>query len=209
MYTRLQGHLALLCFAALLASIGPAAAQQSEMERLRQCDRDLCSIIRTPSEDGEPLKCDLSRTWYKDDLDKAARSRGMPWLFGDTRCTLKLDIARSILSKALGEDAYTLKIPEQPASCEVEYKGERYPIQFTVAPLIEFQDGQATSMTLGVKDIKANAVITALLWSAAKLQDSLGLYQDDLVREVNRYIERQCRARPIGRRQVLLEMPPR
>ena len=131
----------------------------------------------------------------------------MPWLFGDTRCTLKLDIARSILSKALSEDAYTLKIPRQPASCEVEYKGEHYPIQFTVAPLIEFRGGQATSVGLDVEDIKANAVITALLWSATKLQNGLGLYQNDLVREVNRYIERQCRARPGGRRQVLLEGP--
>jgi hypothetical protein len=209
MYTRWRGRVALLCFAALLTLACPVAAEPSELERLQQCSRDLCDIIRTPSAGGEPLQCDLSRTWYKDDLDKAARSKGLAWLFGDAHCTLKLDIVRSILSKALAEDTYALKIPDQPASCEVEYKGERYPIQFTVAPLIEFRDGQATSVALGVKDIKANAVITALFWSATKLQDGLGLYQDDLVREVNRYVERQCRARPSGRRQVLLGTPAR
>jgi hypothetical protein len=44
-----------------------------------------------------------------------------------------------------------------------------------------------------------------VLWSATKLQQSLGLYQDDFVRGVNRYLERQCRARPGGRRQVRLD----
>ncbi len=207
MYTRLRSTvpLFLLAVAALLIGVDTALAQTSELERLQQCDRDLCDILRAPADSGKPLQCDLSRTWYKEQIDKATRSKGVPWLLGDARCTLKLDIGRAVLSRAISEENYRLKVPEQPARCEIEYRQERYPVAFTFAPEFEFRDGQAISVSLGIKNIKANPLVTALMWSVTKLQDSLGLYEDDVLREVNRYIERQCRARPNGRRQVKLE----
>jgi hypothetical protein len=207
MYTKWRACLSLisLCLAAFGAASGPASAQQTEMERLQQCDRDLCAMLRAPSSSGPGLQCDLSKTFYKEQIDKALRSRRLGWIFGDAHCTAKLDVTRSIIAKAMIEDSYTLKVPEQPAACEVEYNGARYPVKVTMAPEITFRDGRATAVELGVRDIEANPVIKAVLWSAAKLQQSLGLYQDDFVRGVNRYVERQCRARPGSRRQVRLD----
>ena len=206
MYTRSRGSLSLISFAAasLLAGLGGAAAQGSEMERLHQCDRDLCAILRAPIASGAPLQCDLARTWYKEQIDKALRPKNIPWMFGDAYCTLKLDVERGLLTKAMTEARYTLRVPEQPASCEVDYKGTRYPVKVTLAPEITFRRGRATAVELGIRDIEANPIVKALLWSASKLQSSLGLYQDDFVRGVNRYIQRSCRARPGSRRQVML-----
>jgi hypothetical protein len=181
------------------------AQQTTELERIAQCDRDLCGIIRAPAEEGRPLRCDLGRTFYKEQLDKLARSKRLIWPFGDARCTLNVDVERAILARSMTENRYTLKLPKHPASCEVEYKGERYPVIVQLAPEIHFRDGRATSVTLGVQEIEANILIKALLWSASKLEDSFGLFQTDFVRGVNRYVERHCRARPSGRRQVRID----
>lgn len=207
MYTRQRGSLSLFSLSVAILAAGwtaPAAAQRSEMERLQQCDRDLCAILSTPSRGGEPLQCDLAKTWYKEQIDKVLRAKGLGWSFGDADCTLKLDIERSILTKAMTRNSYTLRVPEQAANCEVEYRGSRYPVKVTLAPEIRFARGRAATVSLGVRDIDANPIVKVLLWSATKMQSSLGLYQDDLVRGVNRYIVRECRAKT-GRRQARLE----
>jgi hypothetical protein len=207
MYTRWRPRLSSLSFmiVALMACAVPASAQMSELEQIQQCNRDLCSILRAPSTDGRPLQCDLSRTFYKEQIDKALRPKKLGWIFGDANCTLKLDVPRAMLAKAMTEDRYTLKVPEQPAACDVDYNGTRYPVKVTMAPEIAFRNGRARSVTLGVRDIDANLVIKAALWSAFKLQSSMGLYQDDFVRAVNRYVDRDCRARPMSRRQARLD----
>lgn len=207
MYTRRRGSLSLISFAlaGAVAWGNSALAQGTEMERLQQCDRDLCAILSAPSRSGAPLQCDLSKTWYKEQIDKALRPKRLGWVFGDADCKLKLEIERGLLAKAMTQKSYTLRVPEQPASCEVEYRGSRYPVKVTLAPEIRFARGRATAVTLGVRKIEANTIIKALLWSASKLQSSMGLYQDDFIKGVNRYIERECRAKSGGRRQVRLE----
>jgi hypothetical protein len=207
MYTRQRGCLSLISlWLAILAAgwAAPARAQGTEMERLQQCDRDLCAILSAPSRGSGPLQCDLSKTWYKEQIDKIMRPKGLGWVFGDADCKLKLDIERSRLARAMTHNSYTLRVPEQAASCEVEYRGSRYPVTVTLAPEIRFARGRATAVSLGVRGIKANPIVKALLWSATKLQSSMGLYQDDIVRGVNRYIGRECRVKS-GRRQARLE----
>src|SRR5262249_7433496 len=157
-----------------------------------QCDRDLCDIIRTPKEAGPGLKCDLSMTWYKEELEKVAKEKGLTWVLGDAQCAIKLNVGRSTLTPALTDTAYQLKVPEQAGTCEVEYKGTRYPVKATVAPEVKFQDGKATAVTLGIHNIEANWAVKALVWSLAKTQEKLGLYHDEMVAGVNHYIEKEC-----------------
>jgi hypothetical protein len=213
MYTRIRGGMSAFCliFAATLIGVAlPRAWAQAstELDRIAQCDRDLCSIIRAPGGEGRPLRCELGRTFYKEQLDKLARSRRLIWPFGDARCTLNVDVQRAILARSMTDDRYTLKLPKHPASCEVEYRGERYPVTVQIAPEVKFEDGRATSVTLGVQEVEANIVIKALLWSASKLEDSFGLFQDDFLRGINGYVEQHCRARPSSRRQVRIDGKP-
>jgi hypothetical protein len=207
MYTRF--HVVALLFSAVVATIltgdGEARAQASPMERLQQCDRDLCNILRMPTEPGRPLQCELSQTWYKDQIEKVAKSKGLTWVLGDAHCKLKLNIARAVISRAVTEDSYKLKVPDQAATCDVQYRGSLYPVKVSVAPEIEFRNGKAVTVMLGIGDIEANAIVKALVWSAAKLQEKMGLYQEDFVKGINRYIEHECRAKPGGRRQAGLE----
>jgi hypothetical protein len=181
------------------------APPANDAERAAQCDRDLCAIIRVPSTEGRPLRCDLGITLYKEQIDKAARSKRLIWPFGDARCTLSLDVRRALLARTMTQDHYTLKLPKQPAHCDVDYRGTRYPMTVQLAPEIEFRDGRATSVKFGVQEIQGNMLVRALIWSTARLEDNFGLLQGDVVAGVNQYIERHCRARPAGRRQVRLD----
>jgi hypothetical protein len=201
----LRRRAAVLALGGMLAVLGGGAgAQPTDLERLRQCDRDLCAIIAAPTLPGPPLRCDLAATWYKEQIDRAARSKNLVWPFGDIRCTLGLTVERKILGDAVAEPNARLVVPTQTANCEVEYNGARYPIALSLAPEIAFREGRAVSVSLGVKDVEANLVIETLLWSASKLQDSLGLFEQDFVRGVNRYIERQCPSRAGRGRQATL-----
>jgi len=204
----MRSHYAVCLFLAMSAhffGLSPEAAQaqSTEIERIQQCDRDLCGIIQSPSQSGRALQCDLGVTWYKEELDKAAKSKSLTWPFGDARCSLKLDVERASLAGAVTEKIYKLKLTEHAATCEVENNGTRYPATVKLAPEIEFNAGNATSASLQVTDIEANVLVKGLIWSVAKLEANFGLFQKDLVIGLNAYLER-CRSRPGGKRQVQL-----
>ncbi len=207
MYTKLGGRVSAFSFmlAALLffGAGGRVCAQsESEAERLSRCSRDLCEMLRMPFKQGGPLRCEVGRTLYKEQIDKAMRRRSLMWPLGDARCTVTLDIERGIITRAMTQDRYTLKLPKQPAACDVEYKGAKYPVTLAIAPEIEFSGGRATSVRLGVQDIQANVLLKAAIWSAAKLEDRVGVFQADFVSGVNTYIGSMCKAKPSARRQA-------
>jgi hypothetical protein len=207
MYTRFRSALSRFSFAAALAiaGYGQASAQGTDLERLARCDRDLCDMIRAPNAAGKALECDLGMTWYKEQIEKVAKDKGLPWMLGDASCKMKLDVSRAVITEPLAKGDHRMKVPEQTATCEVEYKGSRYPVKVSVAPEIAFKNGKATEVNLGVKDIEANMIVKALVWSAAKVQEKTGAYQADFVKGVNTYIEKECRGRAKGKRQVELD----
>ncbi len=168
-------------------------AQLAETERLEQCDRDLCAIALHPREAGAPLRCDLTKTWYKDEIHTAWSKKRVPWPFGDAQCSLKLDVDRALLAGAVTNKKYTLKSPTLPVKCEVDRKGTRYPLAVTLTPEVEFKDGKATLVLLNVEKIKANAVIKSVVWTASKMESSFGVFQKDLLKGINEYITEYCR----------------
>jgi hypothetical protein len=208
MYTTTCGGVLLFSFITALFVPDYARAQGTDGERLAQCDRDLCDIIRVPSETGQPLRCDLGQTFFKEQTKKAARSKGLTWPLGDARCTVKLDVPRAVLARAMTKEEYTLRVPPHRVECEVGLGDGRYPATISLAPRVEFEDGRAKAVALGVEKIEANIVIRALLWTASKLDENLGLFEDDFVKGVNHYIARHCRARPSIRRNASVEAAP-
>ena len=93
---------------------------------------------------------------------------------------------------ALTTPQYTLKVEKQPVSCEIERSAEKYPIKMTLAPELKFKDGKATNASLHVDNIEGTTIIKGVVWTAATLEQNFGLFESDLVREVNKFIEKQC-----------------
>ena len=186
----------LLSFAGLWAESPVARAQASpprtDEEKLRQCDRDICGVITSRAAAGAPLQCDLAQTWYKEDIAKAVKKGRLSWPFGDARCTAKFEISRALFAAPFNEKAHTLKIPPQPVSCEIDNSGSRHELRAKMAPVIEFENGKAKSVSLGVTDIDGTAVVRNAVWAAWKFESAFGYFQADFVKGVNEYISEHC-----------------
>lgn len=190
----------LLSFVSLLAESPAARAQASppltDEEKLRQCDRDICGAVTNPAAGGAPPRCYLAQTWYKEDIAKAVKKGRLSWPFGDARCTAKFEISRVLFAAPFKETAYTLKIPAQPVSCEIDNAGSRHELRAKMAPVIEFENGKAKSVSLGVTDIDGTAVVRNVVWAAWKFESTFGYFQADFVKGVNEYITEHCPKQP-------------
>jgi hypothetical protein len=186
----------LLSFVSLWAESPVARAQVSppltDQEKLRQCDRDVCSVVTKPSAPGASVECDIAQSWSKEDIAKAVKKGKLSWPFGDARCTTKFEFSRALFAAPFKQKSYTLKLPAQPVSCEVDNSGSRHEVRAKMAPVIGFEDGKAKSVSLGVSDIEGTAVVRNVVWAAWKFEANFGYFQADFVKGVNEYITEHC-----------------
>jgi hypothetical protein len=186
----------LLSFVGLLAGAPAAWAQASppltDEERLRQCDRDMCSVIANPNAPGAALQCDLAQTWYKDEITKAVKKGKITWPYGDARCSAKFEFSRALLAAPFKQKTYTLKLPAHPVTCEIDNSGSRHELRAKMAPVIQFENGKAKSVSLGFSDIDGTAMVRNVVWAAWKFESTFGYFQADFVKGVNDYITEHC-----------------
>ena len=138
------------------------------------------------------MSCDISKTWGHQFIEDGIKEKSFKWGLGDARCLLKLDIARDLLVKALTEPDYVLEMPPHTASCDAETGSSITSVKITLAPKITFKAGVATSATLGVGEIEAPAAVKAVIWSAAKIEDTVGLFQKQMLKEINGFVAKRC-----------------
>jgi hypothetical protein len=177
-----------------LALTAPAFAQDSEADKakLAQCERDVCGIIVSKQKDGPDVTCDLTKTWAGEDIEKGAREKSVPWGFGKTQCSIKINAKRSILVQALTSPEYTIKAEKQTVSCEIERGTEKYPIKVSATPELKMKDGKVVGASLNIGEIEGATLIKGVVWTASTLEKNFGLFEKDLLREANKFIERQC-----------------
>jgi hypothetical protein len=190
---------AFLAFAAGFAGSALAQDAETEKQKLAQCEVDICRMIVEKTRDGGDLSCDLTKTWQQEDIEKGAQEKKLTWGFGRARCNVKIDIKRTDIVDAVTQPSYTLKVEKQPVECEIERNEEQYPIKMTLAPVLTFKDGKATQADLGVNDIEGTTVIKGVVWTAATLEQNFGLFQADILKEVNKFIATQCPRRIAGK----------
>ncbi len=61
-----------------------------------------------------------------------------------------------------------------------------------MAPELKFRDGSTTAVALHMDDIQGSPLIKGVVWTAATLEENFGILQNDMVREVNRFIKKEC-----------------
>ncbi len=185
--------LALSLTVAILALTGaqPAAADTSEeKQKLAQCANDICGVIVSKNPKGPEVTCDLTKTWEKDEIQKGAESKSIAWGLGSAKCSAKVSIKRADIVGALTSPEIKLKFGKQPFSCEIGT--DKYPISATLSPVLKFKDGTNTAASLRMEDIQGATLIKGVVWTAAALEQHLGVFEGDLVREVNRFIQKEC-----------------
>jgi hypothetical protein len=175
---------------ALALSHGASANSDEEKKKLYQCAKDLCGIILSKNPKGPDLTCDITKTWDKDKIQNGADSKNIAWGFGSVKCSAKFTIKRSDIVAALTSPEAKFKAGKQSTACEI---GEdRYPISATVSLELKFKNGTVAAASLPIEDIKGAVLIKGVVWTAAQLENHFGIFEKDLVREVNRFIQKEC-----------------
>lgn len=164
---------------------------KGEEAAIHDCDRRLCTILLKKSIDGPDLQCALTKTWGRSTIKKAD-SQQVAWGFGDARCSVEIKLSREQLIAAMTRDRATFRVPRHTAHCVVEQNGRLEKVTIILAPKIKFRNGRARAVWIRLKRIDGPVAITLTVETAAQLADTFGLFHRQMVKAINRYIERQC-----------------
>jgi len=188
---------AVLLGAVAIAMIGVPSTQafekpENERDVLKACEKRLCEIIVKKEASGGDLVCALSKTWAKSSIKGGIEKRSLSWGFGDARCSVDLTAKRDVILGAVTKPEHALELQPHTVKCEVERESEITPINVTLAPKVTFKAGKADQAWLNVTAIEAPAVVKGAIWTVAQVEDTFGLFQSDMISEINEFIEEKC-----------------
>jgi hypothetical protein len=189
--------LAGVAIALLLAVTAPIAKavafepRADEKERIKACEKSLCQLIVSKKPTNGNLQCPLSKAWSRKTM-KEGTARRLRWGFGAAKCEVDLQVPREMIVRALSAAEIKVTLPAHTVECEVERESTVDKAQITLAPIIEFKDGKAKKIWVNVTNIKAPGMIKGVVWSAAQLEDSVGVFHRRMIKAVNKFIAQQC-----------------
>jgi hypothetical protein len=189
------GMLGLSVLATVALAGRPARAEDSSKEVLEACALDICKVIVNRPDSGSDISCDLSKSWPKEEIAKNTAGKTISWALGDVHCAVKVDFSRAAIVSALKEKEYTLKAKPHNIACEVGKDGTMHPVKMTLEPVVTFKNGEAVSVALGASNIDAPVIISGALWTATQMEKHFGVFEKDMLREVNKFITKQCPAK--------------
>ena len=169
-------------------AIEPRADEKS---RLKACEKSLCQVVVSKKPASGDLQCPLSKVWSKKTM-KEGSAKKLRWGFGAAKCEVDLKVPRDMIVGALTAEEINVTLPTHTVDCEVERENSVDKAQITLAPIIEFKNGKARKIWVNVTDIKAPGVIKGVVWSAAQLEDSLGIFHRRMIKSVNKFLTEQC-----------------
>lgn len=165
---------------------------KDEKDKLKACETNLCSLVTKKAPSDGNLTCALSKTWAKDQIKEGSSSGKVSWGFGDARCSLDLQLPRSLVINALKNPDNTLQFPEHTVLCEIEREKEVTPVKLKLAPKITFKDGKAITAIVNLKDVEGPTTLKGLAFSVAKLEDGLGIFHKAMIKAINKQLYDKC-----------------
>lgn len=165
---------------------------EDERAVLKACEKRLCEMIVKKEASGDDLVCALSKTWAKSSIKGGIEKKSLSWGFGDARCSVNLTAKRDAIIGAVTRPEHALEFTPHTVKCEVERENEVTPINITLAPKVTFKAGKADQAWLNVTEIEAPTAVKGAIWTAAQLEDTFGLFQSDMISEINEFIGEKC-----------------
>jgi hypothetical protein len=182
---------------ALLACTGSAQALEEppgEAAELKACEKRICTMILEKNPKGEDLKCDVQKTWAKSTLE-GGEKKGVSWGFGDARCKADIKLERADIIGALTKPKHTIRIPAQEVHCVIEREGEIKPLVIKLAPKLTFKNGKADKVWINLENIEGPSDVKTTIWTAAKLEDSIGIFHRPMLKSIDKFVYKQCTKR--------------
>ena len=183
--------LAAVMLTAVAAHAGTLVVPDDELPKLKACEQRLCTMILNKEPAGDDFQCRASKTWAQETI-KGGENKTVRWGFGDAHCKLNFTLARSDIVSALTKAEFTLNIPSQSVKCEVDREGELKPVTAKLAPKIIFKNGQAEKIWINLTELNGPADIKGPIWTAANLEDTLGIFHASMIKSVNKFLYKRC-----------------
>jgi plasmid maintenance system antidote protein VapI len=192
----------------LVPHVGAAAtleAAPDEWDKLQACEQRVCTMI-LGKQATENVDCKVTKTWEKKTIKDGPSKDGVPtdqalkgdtpkpvsWGFGNAQCSAHLTLARSEIQSALTAAKHTINVPKQTVNCLVDRNGEIKPVTATLAPRIDFKAGQAHKVWINLTDMEGPSDVTSTVKTAAKLEDTLGLFHGSMIKSINKWMNQKC-----------------
>jgi hypothetical protein len=187
------GRMAIVAALLALASGAIAAPPDTpDKVQLKACEKAMCTIVTKKEAKGADLACKLTKSWTKDQIKDGVKKKQFSWGLGNARCNLDVNIYRSAIINAMTKPEQVLDFGPHAVKCMADQDGKDTPINVNLAPKVTFKGGKAVSVILAVKEIEAPGMIKTAIWSAATLQDKVGIFQKDILKAINEFTGSKC-----------------
>ena len=176
----------------IAGTVAALEEKKDEKEKLKACELNVCTLVTKKAPDAGDLTCALSKTWAKDKLKQGSASGKLSWGFGDARCTVDLTLPRASVIAALKSPDYTLQFAEHTVNCEIEGDKDVTKVVAKLSPKVVFKAGKAKTVLINLKEVEGPTTMKALAFTAAKLEDSVGVFHGALIGALNTLLEEKC-----------------
>lgn len=173
-----------------------AARMGKEKEARKACKIEICKAFATPAA-GAPITCDVTKTWLRDEILSRIVGGSYVWGYGHTQCSLKLNLDRGEIAKAMSGDKATATFPAHGFVCNVEdrdaSKGKAFDVKVSITPAVTFEKGEAKAVALEPVKTEGSAVASAAVTSVLAVDKVSGVVSRAAAAEINAFLFNKCR----------------
>lgn len=165
---------------------------EAEHTALKACERQLCEIVLARR--STDFSCLLQKTWARAQLQENVERKRLSWTVGDARCRSNLVLAHDDIVHALSEPKWIVQFAPHVVHCDIETEKKTSSVDVTLAPKIVFRKGYAEKAWINVRKIDAPSGWKAALWTVAKVEDGIGIFHRDLLKQIDKLMRERCPA---------------
>ncbi|HXF53291.1 MAG TPA: hypothetical protein VNK52_04120 [Hyphomicrobiaceae bacterium] len=193
----------LLPFASLALAFTAAAAEVDAalMERMAKekagrhaCKVAICDVARNRRAEGPDIACSIVKTWTVGDLKEGVLKGRLDWPWGHAQCQADIRLDRKTLAQVLTADRIEVKLAKHRVACTLDQKegAGKYTISFAIMPTVTFAGGKAIRATLNWSEIEGSALAKGAVWSAATLDNHIGVFETATLETINAFFSDRC-----------------
>jgi hypothetical protein len=172
------------------------ARMKAEKDARRDCKVLICDIAHNKKADGDDVACSVVKTWTKTELKEKILKGRLDWPWSHAQCKADIKLPRKLLAQFLSGADVEAKIPKHAVDCTLDRQdgSDKYSVSFAIEPTVQFSGGKAVKASLNWSDIEGTAVAKGAVWSAAKLDNNLGILEGAVVESINDFFDKKCKA---------------
>jgi hypothetical protein len=158
------------------------------------CKKAICEAARLKKAEGGPITCKVLKTWPAQDLrDKILKGK-LEWKLGHAQCEAEVKLDRSLLAKVMSEPKLEIKVGMHSVSCNLEQEDgkETHKINFTIDPVVTFENGKAVKAALNWGKVDGTTLAKTALWSATAVDNTFNILQGAVVEQINAFFGPKC-----------------